>query len=250
MATGRVNPASPSAGLWAAVGFLTTLPVPTTSLPPEGLGRAAIWFPTVGLGLGALLWGVRWVGDWLFDPWLAGALVVTAWAVLTGALHLDGLADCCDGLPAPVERVRRLEIMRDPRLGSFGAVGLGLFLLVKTLAAGSVAPVALIIAPAWARWALLVAARQPQARPDGMGASFAAGLTPGMLLVAALIPLALWAFVPLRGGVALIMAALTVWGALRLARARLGGVTGDVYGLVVETCELAVLLVFAARSPG
>jgi adenosylcobinamide-GDP ribazoletransferase len=80
-----------------------------------------------------------------------------------------------------------------------------------------------------------------------MGASFAAGLTPWMLAGAALIPLLLWGFAPGRGAVALLVAGGAVWGALRLARARLGGVTGDVYGLVVELCELMVLLVFAAR---
>lgn len=237
----------PGAGLWSAITFLTTLPAPSASLPPEGLGRAAVWFPAVGLVIGVLLWGVRWLGDRLFDPWLAGALVVTAWAVLTGGLHLDGLADCCDGLLAPVSRERRLEILRDPRVGSFGAVGLGLFLLLKTLAASSADPLALLIAPAWARWALLVAARQPQARPGGMGAGFAAGLTPGVLALAALIPLLLWGFAPLRGSMALLVAGGAVWGVLRLARARIGGVTGDVYGLVVEVCELMTLLVFAAR---
>lgn len=245
-----MSAARPGSGFWAALTFLTTLPAPSAALPPEGLGRAAVWFPAVGLAAGVLLWGVRWLGDRLFDPWLAGALVVTVWAVLTGGLHLDGLADCCDGLLAPVSRERRLEILRDPRLGSFGALGLGLFLLLKTLAAASAAPVALLIAPVWARWALLVAARQPQARPGGMGASFAAGMTPGVLAAAALLPLLLGGLAPLRGLMALLVAGGAVWGALRLARARIGGVTGDVYGLVVELCELAVLLVFAARPWG
>jgi adenosylcobinamide-GDP ribazoletransferase len=245
-----VNAARPGSGFWSAVTFLTTLPAPSAALPPEGLGRAAVWFPAVGVVIGVLLWGVRWLGDQLFDPWLAGALVVTAWAVLTGGLHLDGLADCCDGLLAPVGRERRLEILRDPRLGSFGALGLGLFLLLKTLATAHAAHAALLIAPAWARWALLVAARQPQARPGGMGASFAAGMTPGVLAAAALLPLLLGGLAPLRGLVALLVAGGAIWGALRLARARIGGVTGDVYGLVVELCELAVLLVFAARPWG
>lgn len=239
--------ARPGSGFWAALTFLTALPAPSAAGSPQGLGRAAAWFPTVGLLIGVLLGGVRWLGDRLFDSWLAGALVVAAWAVLTGGLHLDGLADCCDGLLAPVSRARRLEILRDPRLGSFGVAGLGLFLLLKTLAAARAAPVALLIAPVWARGALLVAARQPQARPGGMGASFAAGLTPGVLAGAALIPLLLAGLAPLRSGVALLVAGGAVWGVLRLARVRLGGVTGDVYGLAVELCELMVLLVFAAR---
>lgn len=241
-----MNTGRPGSTLWAAVTFLTTLPAPTAVLP-DGLGRAAGWFPPVGLGIGLLLWCTQRLGEWLFDPWLTGVLVVTAWALLTGGLHLDGLADCFDGLLAPVSRERRLEILRDPRLGSFGAAGLALFLLLKTGAAARADPVALIIAPAWARWALLVAARQPQARPGGLGASFAAGLTPGILAAGAIVPLLLWSRAPLAGSLALLVTGAALWGMLWLARARLGGVTGDVYGLVVEISELMVLLVFALR---
>src|SRR5690606_23854022 len=105
---------------WNAVAFLTTLPAPRVPFSPDGLGRAAVWFPAVGLLIGLVLCLVAWVAHYLFDPWLAGALVVAAWAALTGALHLDGLADCCDGLFAPVPPERRLEILRDPRVGGFG----------------------------------------------------------------------------------------------------------------------------------
>src|SRR5690606_5310276 len=114
-----------------------------------------------------------------FPDMLRGVLVVALWAVLTGGLHLDGLADCCDALPAAVSRERRLEILRDPRIGAFGATGPFLFLLLKSSTiAALVSPVpALILAPAWARWLLLLAARQPAARPGGMGAAFAMSLT-------------------------------------------------------------------------
>jgi adenosylcobinamide-GDP ribazoletransferase len=239
------------ADLWAAVGFLTTLPTPRAAFPAAGLGRAAYWFPLVGLGIGLALVTLRWLALRVFDPWLAGALTVAAWAALTGALHLDGLADCCDALLAPASRERRLEILRDPRVGSFGAVGLVLTLLLKAGAAAQVALAALLLAPVWARLLLLIAARQPQARPEGMGAAFAAGLTPRRLGLAALVPVLLIPVsgMPLRGMAAAAVAAAVTAGVLRLAQARLGGVTGDVYGLVVELSELAVLLVFAAHAP-
>jgi adenosylcobinamide-GDP ribazoletransferase len=232
---------------WLAATFLTTLPAPTFVVPPGGLGLAARWFPLVGLVIGLLLWGVQSLAAFFFPTLLAGALVVLAWVALTGGLHLDGLADCCDGLLATTSRERRLEILRDPRVGTFGALGLILTLLFKALAVGTATPVALLIAPVWARWLLLWAARQPQARPEGMGAAFAAGLTPGVIAIAGLLPIVLLLFAGGRGLVAAVLATLAMLALVRLARERLGGVTGDVYGLVVEASEVVMLLVFAAR---
>lgn len=260
--------------MWRAFSFLTTLPVPARqSEPPDtvrlALGRAAVWFPFVGLVLGLLLGAVNWVLARFFTPLLAGALLVSLWAALTGGLHLDGLADCGDGLLAATTRERRLDIMRDPRLGSFGGLSLILFLLLKILAVaelaylphqlglGLPAPLApdaavvpaivpLVVAAVTARWLILLAALQPAARPGGLGAAFAAGLQ----------PTALWAAGAFTGAVALLggapglaavlvahLSAVVVFG---VARARLGGLTGDVFGLTVELAELVVLLVYAA----
>jgi adenosylcobinamide-GDP ribazoletransferase len=227
--------------------FLTTLPAPRFNLPVGGLGGAGYWFPPVGLLIGLLLWAVQSVVARVFDPLLTGALVVVAWVVLTGGLHLDGLADCCDGLLATTGRERRLAILHDPRLGTYGALGLIFVLLLKTLAAGVVSPLALLVAPVWGRWLLLWAARQPQARPDGMGARFAAELKPETLVVAALLPALLLFFGDWQGLVGAALAVLATVALVRLAHARIGGVTGDLYGLVVEVCETVILLVFAAR---
>src|SRR5262245_61596780 len=98
------------------------------------MGRAALWFPLIGFGLGLVLAGGLLLFRLFFSPALAAALTVAAWAALTGGLHLDGLADCCDGLLATATPERRLEIMRDPRLGAFGVTGLTLFLILKVLA--------------------------------------------------------------------------------------------------------------------
>jgi adenosylcobinamide-GDP ribazoletransferase len=191
---------------------------------------------------------VQSVAGRIFAPTLTGALIVPAWVALTGGLHLDGLADCCDGLLATTSRERRLEILRDPRVGSFGAIGLILTLLIKALAAGVATPIALLLAPVWARWLLLWAARQPQARSEGLGATFAAGVTPEGIVIAAFLPVLLLFFGGGRGLVGAGLAALTTMALVRLARQRLGGVTGDLYGLVVEVCEVAMLLAFAART--
>jgi adenosylcobinamide-GDP ribazoletransferase len=210
--------------------------------------RAAPWFPVVGLGIGALLAGAAWAAGWLFPPAVAVVLVVIAWAGLTGALHLDGLADCGDGLLPPVVRERRLEIMRDPRVGAFGVTAVVLVLMLKVGALASL-PVqwpALLLAPLWARGLILIAARQPSARPAGMGASLGPVLDNGQIFLTLLLPVVLtgvlgwrqWSLMLAAGAAAL--AALAVIG---LARRRLGGVTGDVYGAVVEVSEAAFLCV-------
>lgn len=233
---------------WVAVGFLTTLPVPSYDLQPDGLRSAARWFPVIGLLLGAILTAAAWVFAWLFAPAVAVVLVVTVWSGLTGALHLDGLADCGDGLLPPVARERRLEIMRDPRVGAFGvtAVVLVLMLKVGALASLVVQWPALLLAPIWARWLILVAARQPSARPAGMGASLGPALDNRQLFWALLLPALLtgvlgwwrWPLLLAAGGA--VLAALAVVG---FAQRRLGGVTGDVYGAVVEVSETVFLCV-------
>lgn len=227
--------------------FLTTLPVRLQAVRPGDLGRAAGWFPAVGLILGALLVVANWGLHWLFPPLLAAALGLAGWVALTGGLHLDGLADCGDGLLAAVAPERRLEIMRDPRKGTFGVVSLIIFLLLKWLALAALAqPYALLLAPVLARYALLWVARQRAARPGGLGAEFAHGLTRWTLLGAAIVPLALLVGGGARAGGAALAAGVVTVGVIGLARARLGGVTGDVLGLTVELVELAVLLVYAA----
>lgn len=237
---------------WVALGFLTTLPVPRHDLPPDALRRAGVWFPVVGLLLGALLAAAA-VGLRLVLPAPVAAVLVTVlWVALTGGLHLDGLADCCDGLLPPVARERRLEIMRDPRLGTFGVAGVVLALLLRGTAIATLAPAwpALLLAPLWARWLLLVAAQRPSARPGGMGASMGLAQSPGRVAGAALMPLAVTAMLGWQQWLlwlAVAGAALAALGVLWLAQRRLGGVTGDVFGAVVEVSEVVFLCVACVR---
>jgi len=246
-----------------ALGFLTIVPAGAGATQPGDLGRAAGWFPVVGLLLGLALSGAQWLLLRLFPPLLAGGLVVALWAALTGGLHLDGLADCGDGLWASATPERRLEIMRDSRMGAFGGLQLGLFLILKVLAAGSLpaavffsAPLSLaqplvglplVTATVCARWLMLPLGRQRGARPGGLGADFALGLRPAVLIAGAVVLLAVIALGGERALAAVIAAHVVAWLIWLVARRRLGGVTGDVLGLTVELSELAVLLVYAAR---
>lgn len=236
--------------LWSAIGFLTTLPVPGRHLHLDR--RTALWFPFVGLLIGALLAGASIALSWLLPPTIVAVFVVAAWVALTGALHLDGLADCGDGLLPPVARERRLEIMRDPRVGAFGVTALVLVLMLKTAALTALPSMwpALLVAPLWARWSILVAMQRPSARPDGLGAAQQMSLTMQQIVLLALLPVivtvvaGLWQW-QLWLAAAASIAVLVVF--LRFVEQRLGGVTGDVFGAVVEVSETIVLCVACIR---
>ena len=253
-----------------ALTFLTIIPVRNSSLLKGHLSQAATWFPFVGLIIGVILFIVDFIVFNLFQPLLAAGIVVTFWVIVTGGLHLDGLADCFDALFVPVSPERRLEILRDPRLGSFGVIGLGLHLLLKTLVVYSINsslphltiniyqdiyqtvnnPIfTLILAPVIARWLLLLVERQPLARSEGMGSSFTEGLTPSILIVGAIVPLILLLCGGVKAILAFSVAMLVTLVINKVAQARFGGVTGDVLGLTVELAELAILLTYAIQIP-
>ena len=227
---------------------MTTLPIPLPGTWSAGdSGRASVWYPFVGLVIGAITW-LAWKGASLVLPaWVAGVVTLVVWVVLTGGLHLDGLADCCDGLLASTSVERRLEIMKDPRVGAFGVIGLVLVLLLKAAALGSLVPSSsfgILLAASLARWCILPAALLPLARPSGMGADFALGFRRSFMIWGAILPLILAILFGIRGVVSVIAglgaAAFVLW----LVKARIGGVTGDVFGLVVEIVETVVLIVF------
>jgi adenosylcobinamide-GDP ribazoletransferase len=238
--------------LLRALRYLTIVPVPGGGeAAPETLGRSAAWFPVAGLAIGLVLVAVDRLAALLFPGLLAALLTVTAWKLLTGGLHLDGLADCLDGLMG-ADREQRLAIMHDSRIGAFGAIGLILFLLLEIAAVAElVAPTrwrALLVTPVIAR-ALppLLGRLHPPARPAGQGAMFlhalparAAPIALGTALVVAAAGLGVAGIAALGAGT-LAAVALT-----RFLAGRLGGITGDVLGAAVETAELTSLLTMAA----
>jgi adenosylcobinamide-GDP ribazoletransferase len=239
-------------GLITAVRHLTIVPVPGPGHAPlSALGRAAAWFPVVGLALGATVAGGERLASWLFPPLLAALLTITLWKLLTGGLHLDGLADCLDGLLGR-DPEHRLAIMRDSRIGAFGALGLILVLLLEIAAVAelpsAVRGPALLAAPAVARATPALLARVfPPARAEGQGASFHAGVgvpaaVAGLVVALAVAVLAL-GWLGVAATAAGVVAALA---AAALVARRIGGVTGDVLGACVELAELAVLLTVSA----
>lgn len=243
------------ASLILAVRFLTIVPIPGREAEgPGALGRAAWWFPVVGLGLGAALVGVDRVLTLAFPPLLAALLVLTSWKVATGGIHLDGLADCLDGL-AGADAGRRLAIMRDSRVGVFGAVGLILYFLMTLVALADV-PVGngwpiLLVAPVVGRLApLLVGACFRAATPEhGTGAWFLRSIPRGAgpSYLAGVLALAGWLLGP-WGAVMAASALVAVFACSAVLARRLGGLTGDVLGAGVELGELAFVLAGASFS--
>jgi adenosylcobinamide-GDP ribazoletransferase len=213
----------------------------------------------VGALLGALLGGLWWGTARLWPAGVAAALVVGADLALTGLLHLDGLADSADGLLPPVDRARRLAIMRDPRLGAFGLAVGGVVLLTRWAALAALAPGVLLLAGLWAASRTLmavVALRLPYARAEdgGLATAFRPPPTESRRLAlvtagagGALSAGAVVAWRPLPGAVSLVAGLAAGAGVVALARRRLGGFTGDVLGAAGVVTETVGLVVAAAR---
>jgi adenosylcobinamide-GDP ribazoletransferase len=237
-----------------AIAFLTRVPVRVPGPVADGsLAGAAPWFPIAGLLVGAaaaaMVLAATAVG---VPPLVAAALAALVTALVTGALHEDGLADTADALGV-ADRARALEVMRDSRIGSFGAVALVTVLVARIGAVAALVPperaaAALLAAAALSRAALpVVLATGRSARSSGLAA--AAG-RPGAarvgtgLAIATVITLA-----ALPAGVAVITIAVTALVAAAVAAAldrRFGGCTGDTLGAVQQTAELACLTTVAA----
>jgi adenosylcobinamide-GDP ribazoletransferase len=217
--------------------------------PGERLGRA--YFPAVGALVGLAAGVVFMLGAAVLTPLIAAVAAVATLAVLTGGLHLDGLADAADGLFGAGTRERRLEVMRDPRLGSFGAIALVLVLIGDVAALSAMAPAhaiaALIAAGALSRLALLAAvAFVPYARSEGLGIAVLGGHRLLDLAVGCLVTVVA-CLLDIRGALlAGVLVALSTLLMIGLARRRIGGATGDIYGACTEIGQLAALLAFVA----
>jgi len=241
------------AELAAAVALLTRLPVPKLSLPAPR-GAESVWaYPLVGAMVGALGGGAYWLAAWLsLPPALAALCALAVMVVATGALHEDGLADFADGLGGKTPE-RRLAIMRDHEIGTYGVIALLLSLAVRAtaialIAAPSVVLAALIATEAAGRLAaILLMAALPPARTDGLSASVGQPGA-GMASVASLLTLAIaWLALSFGAAMLLIVAAgVSAAGIGFLAQQRLGGQTGDVLGAACQVCQCLALMALVA----
>ena len=240
-----------------ALQFLTIIPLPfNIRCEEEDLGRSMALFPLVGLTIGLMLAGVDYLLGLALPRPVADLLLVVAMSAITGALHLDGLADVCDGLAARGGRERFLAVMKDSRTGAVGVVGLVLGLLLKYQSLLYI-PLAykreaLLLFPMIARLSqvqLTVGARR--ARQDGLGSAFIGGAGLTQIVIAFLVGIsAAYLLLGLQGIYCVIAACLVTWLLKSWFHNRLGGVTGDVIGCVSELNEIFCLLVLLVMAGG
>jgi adenosylcobinamide-GDP ribazoletransferase len=235
-----------------ALMLLTRLPAGYLPAPAPSMAQARWAFALVGLVVGALGWAAQHGALGLgLSPMVGAWLALGVMALVTGALHHDGLADYADGMGGGRDRAHVLEIMRDSRIGSYGVLALVLVLALMASALASFpagAPLAVFLfAATGSRLSMtLVLALLPPARPDGLGQSAAGARGWGWLWPGALVLVLLGLGLGLAALVALVVMGLAAFLAARVAMARVGGQTGDVLGAVQMLSEMAALLVLAA----
>lgn len=162
----------------AAFKFLTIIPLPAWHEPStEDIGRSTLYFPLVGLIIGLILAGLNWLLNFILPMGIVIAFLIVSLVAVTGALHLDGFIDTCDGLAGHKPAEERWRVMRDSRVGAFGVIGAVLLLLVKYVSLTNVPrellPITLVLMPVGSRWAMVFAIfAYPYARPEGLGMVF------------------------------------------------------------------------------
>lgn len=237
------------AALSAAFGFLTVV---GRGAAPDA--RAAGWFGVVGATVGLAVGGAWWGASELWPVAVAATLAMAVDLVVTGALHVDGLADTGDGLLPHADRERRLEIMRMSDVGAFGLAVVAVVLIARVVALGSMEPEVTLVVALWATsraCAAVALVTLPYARAEGIASSFmgrdrllvvgAATVSVGATAVLAglVVGVAGWVSVP--------AAALAGGAVLWLAMRRIGGFTGDVLGAAIVVAETVGLIVASAR---
>ena len=234
---------------WIALQFLSSLPIRLPGMPqPQELGRSLLFYPLVGVLFGVLLLALNALLDGA-PLMLHAALLLTAWVLLSGGLHLDGLADSADAwLGGFGDRERTLTIMKDPRSGPIAVVTLVLVLLLKFSALMALIEnhhqLGLLLAPLIGRAAMLgLFLGTPYVRAGGLGQALADHLPrkagQQVLLVSALVCVLL---AGVSGFKALLVAAVGFFWLRHLMLRRLGGSTGDTAGAMLELLEVAVLV--------
>lgn len=237
-----------------ALRFLTVLPLPWKEGEDlKTVARSLSLFPVAGGLIGLFLWGSMLLFSSLFPPGVTGFLVLVLWVFITGALHLDGVSDVADGLGGSRNPEKSLEIMKDSRIGAFGAAALILILLGKYSVLRELThPVGLILAPVAARcYQVIMIWFFPCARKGGMGDFFKENIRKRELITALITT---WIMLFCIGGTeALLLFVITLVPISLFAHytgRRLKGLTGDVYGTLCEGGELLFLLFSLLIPPG
>ncbi len=231
-----------------ALRFLTILPISyckNESL--EDVARSTIYYPFVGLLIGGFLYGAALALAYLFPVFPWAVLMLSLWVIVTGGLHLDGVSDLADGLGGGQNREEKLAIMKDSRVGAFGAISLIIILLIKLSMISELSVDhsrrAFLLAPIGGRSILLILIHFfPSARPGGLGDFFRPYSTLKGIITGLVFSFGFgWLLFGVTGIIMLSAAFLAVVLLGVFISRVLGGLTGDVYGAAIEICEVLIL---------
>lgn len=238
-----------------ALQFFTRLPIPRwVGYQPQWLQQSSRYFPLIGVVVAAICGATYMVASWLLPPPIAVLLAVAAGIYLTGAFHEDGFADMCDGFGGGLTRERVLEIMKDSRIGAYGAIGILCLLAIKAGALVSLPPqivaAAFFIGHPLSRLAAVsLIWLMDYARDEGKAKPMAQSMSTGEFVVAALcglLPAIICGALGILDWSALVLATLaataSAWFLGRKCQRRLHGYTGDCLGAVQQVAEVAVYL--------
>ena len=239
-----------------ALAFLTRIPVRNASGTPEAIGQSTSMFPLIGALVGAAEVLVLWVCRRAIPPTLTAAVIVLTGILLTGALHLDGLADMADGFVGGQTRDDVLRIMRDHQIGTYGAIALLMMLVLQISAIANlverdVAGRFLVVAPAASRWAMVLMGRRlPYARSDaGLGRALTDHVHNREVCTSTVLVLAIATGLARASGILSLAIILPITaGVGAICRRRIGGITGDTLGANAVLCETIVFVAAVAQS--
>jgi len=233
----------------AALTFLTIIPLPQRwEVSPEEVGRSAGYFPIVGAIIGLILVVLNWFLGLLLPSAVASVLLVVALVVISGAHHLDGFIDTCDGIAGYKTVEERWQVMSDSRVGGFGIIGACCLLLVKYVSLNIIPETLLIstllLMPVLSRWGMVYALfAYPYAKPSGLGKTFKQGVNWRVLTIATLITLAITAIVARLAGLVIMLGTWVIIIAMAAyLKRKFSGLTGDTYGAINEVAEVCVLI--------
>ncbi len=233
----------------AALRFLTIIPLPgRREVTPEEVGRSIVYFPLVGLIIGLILVGLNWLMGLFLPSALVDVLLVVSLVAISGAFHLDGFVDTCDGMVGHKTVEERWRVMSDSRVGGFGIIGACCLLLVKYVSLSNVPESwlveTLVLMSVLSRWAMVYAVfAYPYAKPSGLGKAFKQGASWPRFVVATVITLAVAVILAqLTGFIIMIAVWVIVVAMAAYLKGKFGGLTGDTYGAINEVAEVCLLI--------
>jgi adenosylcobinamide-GDP ribazoletransferase len=237
--------------MWAsfvfALQFLTRIHIADPAWDYEKCGRGSAFFPVVGLVVGGFLVVLKILGALYFSPLIMAALILVGEVLITGGLHVDGFMDSIDGLYSGRERERKLEIMKDSRVGSFGALGLACLILIKyvfyleLLKTGQIGW--LLAIPVFGRWCMVYALRYfPYLRQQGLGNPYSDHTGNREFVIATTVLAGTLVLALREGAAAFLIPVLLMHLWLKQVHRVLGGLTGDIYGAAEEISEVVGLV--------